>query len=934
MTQIEKNITALAQLLGITFRGEPPAPAARAAALVQLLKDFGFPAAPEAAPEKVCSDLLDRLWLEPVKPVLTMVEGGGTGLVTLRLQADVGARLTWRLEHEDGGREEGTLTLAKTRKTATRKIDGRDIVQWEMPLDIRPPCGYHRLVFFSADKDKALADATLVVAPPRCYRPESLGNGKKTWGISLRTHALRSRRNWGIGDFTDLRSLVDITAGLGAGACSLTPLHALTMPAAADGNPYHPSSRSFVNTMFIDVEAVEEYPGGQADNEEVTSRRVRLASLRDRDVIDYEAVHEIKQAALGGLWEQFHANHLNPETPRGQQFRDFQARGGSLLQFFSLFEALREHFRRDPAGSTDWHNWPPVFQDPHSPETQAFRAEHRREVEFHQYLQWQADLQLTSVGRRAMELGLKIGLVTELTYTTSANGFESWYYRDLYSRKATLDRPEPPAFPPPPSAGQPAWLPRQLARLRHEPLIQALRTNMRQAGALLLREFGRYAQADIIVPHGKPQIKASLDGHFHDLLNIIVLESRNNRCMVMADEIMELAGHHRQILAERGVLENFLTYRDRPASGEWPETAAYPEQAAIGFSASFMPGPIAFWNGDDLNTRAARHFFKNAEAHDRAIVKRAASRARLLISLRHADLLPDRYDIDPASVPEMNRDILEGLFLLLARTPTALLLVDLHDLTGEDHLPAGAESSFLTNWTRRSPVELEQLFDSREIAEFFSILSNVRGFGSVRPSPLARDRKKLSHADLPTAFYRLQMHKDFTFSQAADILGYLAELGISHCYMSPILKARPGSAHGYDIIDHGSINPEIGNRGEFERFISRLEDRNMDLMLDIVPNHMGVGSDNTWWMDILENGRASLYAGFFDINWHPQVTELHGKVLLPLLGDYYGRILENGELALAFEKESGSFFITYYEHRFPVAPETIPAILNTDLQRL
>jgi len=188
---------------------------------------------------------------------------------------------------------------------------------------------------------------------------------------------------------------------------------------------------------------------------------------------------------------------------------------------------------------------------------------------------------------------------------------------------------------------------------------------------------------------------------------------------------------------------------------------------------------------------------------------------------------------------------------------------------------------------------------------------------------------------IPTATYRLQLNRTFTFRDAAALVPYLAELGISHCYVSPYLRARPGSMHGYDIIDHNSLNPEIGSPEDYEVFVSVLHQHGMGQVLDIVPNHMGVmGSDNAWWLDVLENGEASEYAEYFDIDWDPIKDELQGKVLIPILGDQYGNVLESGELALSFDLEHGEFSIFYHEHRFPVDPVEYPRILTFQIERL
>src|SRR5690348_6781463 len=188
---------------------------------------------------------------------------------------------------------------------------------------------------------------------------------------------------------------------------------------------------------------------------------------------------------------------------------------------------------------------------------------------------------------------------------------------------------------------------------------------------------------------------------------------------------------------------------------------------------------------------------------------------------------------------------------------------------------------------------------------------------------------------IPLSTYRLQFNRNFTFAKANEIVPYLAALGISHCYASPYLRARPGSTHGYDIIDHQHLNPEIGTAEEYDAFVATLHQYGMRQILDIVPNHMGVmGSDNAWWLDVLENGDASDYADFFDIDWDPIKDELQGKVLVPVLADQYGAALEKGDLKLTFDRERGEFSIFYFQHRFPIDPKEYPRILGYDIDRL
>ena len=169
----------------------------------------------------------------------------------------------------------------------------------------------------------------------------------------------------------------------------------------------------------------------------------------------------------------------------------------------------------------------------------------------------------------------------------------------------------------------------------------------------------------------------------------------------------------------------------------------------------------------------------------------------------------------------------------------------------------------------------------------------------------------------------------FTFGDATALIPYLAALGVSHVYCSPYLRARPGSLHGYDIVDHGMLNPEIGSRSDFDVFVATLDAHGMGHLCDVVPNHVGVmGSDNRWWMDVLENGPASVFADYFDIDWEPADPALSGRIVVPVLGDSYGLVLERGELELLFEAEAGELRHSYHEHRFPVDPSVWASLLD------
>ncbi|HQT84813.1 MAG: malto-oligosyltrehalose synthase [Acidiphilium sp. 37-64-53] len=192
----------------------------------------------------------------------------------------------------------------------------------------------------------------------------------------------------------------------------------------------------------------------------------------------------------------------------------------------------------------------------------------------------------------------------------------------------------------------------------------------------------------------------------------------------------------------------------------------------------------------------------------------------------------------------------------------------------------------------------------------------------------------MTHSTSPRATIRLQFHKGFTLDDGAAVIPYAAALGMSHLYASPILKARPGSTHGYDIVDHTAINPELGGEAALERLSAVLRDHGMGLILDIVPNHMGVGgSDNQWWMDVLEWGRASRYADAFDIDWTPPDRALYGKIMAPFLGESYGAALQSGDLRLSADAKAGRISVVYHEHEFPLSPAGMAIVLKVAPRR-
>ena len=249
------------------------------------------------------------------------------------------------------------------------------------------------------------------MVPLQCYRPAALEEGGRVWGPAVQIYALRSQRNWGAGDFTDLKTLIDLAARLGAGIVGVNPVHALFPHNPAHASPYSPSSRLFLNVFYLDVEAVPDFAECDAARSRVADPefQARLRALRAAEWVEYREVGEIKLGVLEQLYLNFRERHLAVGDQHAHAFRAFQAEGGADLRRQALFEALQRHFHRNDPSIWGWPEWPEAYRDPAAEPVAQFEAEHAVEVEFFEYLQWQAELQLEAASPCSWEHALGVG---------------------------------------------------------------------------------------------------------------------------------------------------------------------------------------------------------------------------------------------------------------------------------------------------------------------------------------------------------------------------------------------------------------------------------------------------------------------------------------------------------------------------------------------
>jgi (1->4)-alpha-D-glucan 1-alpha-D-glucosylmutase len=517
-----------------------------------------------------------------------------------------------------------------------------------------------------------------------------------------------------------------------------------------------------------------------------------------------------------------------------------------------------------------------------------------------------------------------IGLYCDLAVGVNGGGAETWVEHGMYALGMHAGAPPDPLAPTGQDWGLPPWSPQRLQQARYQPFIDTLRANMRHCGALRLDHVMALMRLFWTGPDGGTYVEYPLD----DLMGVLALESLRHQCMVIGEDLGNVAPRMREAMREG----NLLSYRpllfERQDDGAYRRPAHWQPKALAVVSTHDLPTLRGFWRGEDIELSARLGLYPDQAAHEQQVLARSQDRAHLLLALQHEQLLPEGTNVQPTSMPDPTSAFVDAVYAFLARTPCWLVGVQLEDVTGQllqVNVPGTTEDRF-PNWRRKLSVTVEGLGSDARWASLAAVLRAER-HGPRPLEQLPLELPPLETASVPCGTYRVQFHKEWTFEQMTQAIPYLKALGVSHLYSSPYLRARPGSTHGYDIVDHGQLNPEVGDELAHARMCQALRRNGMGQILDIVPNHMGVlEADNAWWLDVLEHGRASTHAETFDIEWKPAQPEMEGRVLLPVLGDHFGKVLEAGEIQLQFDAEAGEFGLRYWDHGFPIDPSSYPQI--------
>jgi len=550
----------------------------------------------------------------------------------------------------------------------------------DLPAKLR--VGSYRLLFDGQDARER--GSPILVAPEQSFQPAIFNDGQRVWVLAVQLYSLRSRRNWGIGDFTDLKELMRIAASLGASGIGLNPLHAISLDDPGMISPYSPTSRLFLNPLYIDVEAVREFPGLDA-----VGLAKEVARLRATDLVDYGGVIAAKLTALRIAYDAFRER---ASAERRADFASFKAEWASLIDGFAAFATLHKRF------GPPWWEWPEEWRVP-TPERIAklWRTE-AVEMNFHAFVQWVADRQLRSCSNLAKRQEMPIGLYLDVAVGVSANGADVWSNQGAYVRE--LSAGAPPDFLN--TAGQDWGLasfhPGVLASTDFRLLRETLRAVMRHAGAIRLDHVLGFNRLYMIPRGYKSNEGTYVRFPLEAMLAVVAQESHAERCIVIGEDLGTVPDGFRETLADWNVWSYRVMLFEREHDGAFRHPSGYPLQALVSFGTHDLPTFPGWLSGHDLAVKRSL----GMDPGETEVQREAAHR-------RMAEALAREVAAEKPSTLEMVR--------FLARTPSRLLVVaaeDVFDMTEQVNIPGTINEH--PNWRRRLPILMEDIVSDPRLA--------------------------------------------------------------------------------------------------------------------------------------------------------------------------------------------------------------------------
>ncbi|MCK1066931.1 4-alpha-glucanotransferase [Pluralibacter gergoviae] len=610
----------------------------------------------------------------------------------------------WMLTTEEGGQHQGNIAGGKA-----------------LALPKRLPEGYHTLTL---TRDGERWHCRVIVAPGRCYEPQALKQGDRLWGSCVQLYTLRSENNWGIGDFGDLRAMLPEIASRGGAFIGLNPIHALYPANPESASPYSPSSRRWLNVIYIDVNAVEDF----RDSEEAQAwwqlpdTRQLLAAARASEWVDYAAVTALKMAALRLAWKRFSQR----DDRQMSAFRTFVVDEGESLYWQAAFDALHAWQVKEDPQRWGWPAWPEAYRDIHSGKVKAFCREHADEVDFFLWLQWLAHGQFADCWQVCLQQQMPIGLYRDLAVGVAEGGAETWCDRELYCLKASVGAPPDILGPLGQNWGLPPMDPHVIVARAYEPFIALLRANMQNCGALRIDHVMSVLRLWWI-PYGET---ADRGAYVHypvdDLLAILALESKRHQCMVIGEDLGTVPPEIVGKLRKSGVYSYKVLYFESDHRKVFRRPQDYPAQSMAVATTHDLPALRGWWDSGDLSLGKTLGLYPDDEVLRGLYQEREQAKQGLLEALHKAGCLPKRAG-HRASLMGMTDTLNRGMQRYIADSGSALLGLqpeDWLDMAGPVNVPG--TSSQYKNWRRKLTVPLEAMFADPRVNRLIKDLDRRR----------------------------------------------------------------------------------------------------------------------------------------------------------------------------------------------------------------
>lgn len=717
----------LATLYGIgasysDFRGRPVQVAA--SSRIAILKAMGVDAASPQSMATAAHAFDTSSWMRMLPPAVVATLDT-VPQVPIAIPVELRARqLKWSVTLEDGSNRQGSAALRDLALQSSGKAEARSFERRLLLLPQDLPLGYHRVAI---TLDTGLSgDARLVIAPSTCHKAAIVGAGQRVWGIAVQLYSLRSANNWGVGDFADLRELISLAAPLGCSLIGLNPLHALLPADPSHISPYSPSSRQFLNLLYIAVPDVPEYGECTALRQRVEAApfQAALAKLREPLNVDYPAVARLKFEALRELYEYFRTAHLEAATERGLAFQRYVEERGEPLRLHAVYDALDAYFRLQGPQYWGWPSWPEEFRDPSSSAVNRFARDRVREVEYFLWLQWLAETQLTAAQELARAAGMPIGLYGDIAVGADSAGSETWSNRHLYLQGASVGAPPDELALKGQDWGIPPQNPTELRLQEYQPFIVMVRNNMRSVGALrfdhvmtLFRLW--WVPAGMISAQGA-YVHYPLD----DLIAILALESSRRHCSVIGEDLGTVPEEMRVAMEHYELNHYKVLLFEKHGDGSFKKPSEYVQTALATVTTHDLPTLHSWWEGLDIDLRERLNLYPSQQVVDEV----RAARARELPAMMQALVDQGLWHWHAGEpLPGYSPALARAIHAYLGLSSANFAMIQIEDLIGVTS-PTNVPGTYMehANWQRKVTMDTREIFERHDVRDLLNAMNRAR----------------------------------------------------------------------------------------------------------------------------------------------------------------------------------------------------------------